>query len=102
VHAAPRLFGREKQFERPGVEAAHTTEQVELVAGANTRRIVLDRCGRRGAVDRLWHALHRSARAGIDRGKRIRSLNPILRARTLDVEHRRAQVAVVFERQANQ
>ncbi|MCY1504288.1 hypothetical protein D9M68_384530 [compost metagenome] len=100
LRAALRFLGLEVALQRRVAEVAHAPEQVELVGrhaevGAVLRGDARFAAGRQAAR----RARARAGGAGVDGGEQVGPRDAVLGARTLDVERRHAQVAVVGERE---
>ena len=99
LRAAACLLLREVLFQRRVGEAAHATEQIQLV-GRDADSGLINVAGkglrREGLGRRQFFA--REAGGSIDCRQQVGTLDPVLRARQLNIKHRYAQVAVIGER----
>ncbi|MDT4853780.1 hypothetical protein FQZ97_880580 [compost metagenome] len=103
LRGAPRLFAGQVDFQRLLAEAAHATEQVQLI-GADTegRRVLAADPGASGLFDVRRQALPAAAAIRAERRQQVGALDAVLRAVGLDIQDGDAQIAVIHQRGLDQ
>jgi hypothetical protein len=102
LRGGTRLLGAEVLLQGLILEAAHATEEIDLVGTqADGRGKYAFRQRQPGRRNDGGQPLPRGRTVGIDRRKEGGALDPEFRARLLDVEHGDAQIEVIRERQGD-